>query len=65
MEFKEILFPFDYSDRCRGAVPFVRNWVETTRAHLTVVYVVEDLTSKYPASIALPLAYPEKLLTAS
>jgi len=44
MRFANILFPADRSDRCRRAVPHVRQAVEQFQAKLTLLHVIE-----YPA----------------
>ena len=38
LPFKRILFPVDYSDRCRSVVPYVNDMVEHFSASLAVVH---------------------------
>src|SRR5690349_20439349 len=38
LPFKRILFPVDYSDRCRSIVPYVQEMVGHFSAHLTLVH---------------------------
>lgn len=52
MPYKHVLFPFDYSGRCRHAAPFVKNLIEKTGAELTMLNVIEDPSAHYPASAA-------------
>lgn len=52
MQFARVLFPFDYSDKCRHAAPFVKSLIEKTGAHLTMLNVIEDPSAHYLASAA-------------
>src|SRR5712691_9715918 len=45
--FRSILFPVDFSERCRFAAPFVRMMAEQCRADLTVMHVIELPVSVY------------------
>jgi nucleotide-binding universal stress UspA family protein len=67
MQFKHILFPFDYSDRCRHAAPFVKAWVERSGARLTILNVVEDPGVHLPAGarFLIPRKEPDEILAAS
>jgi nucleotide-binding universal stress UspA family protein len=40
-DFRQILFPVDFSPRCTGTVPFVKEMVRTWNAALTLLQVVE------------------------
>ena len=40
-DFRRILFPVDFSPRCKATVPFVKRMVETYQASLTLLHVVE------------------------
>jgi nucleotide-binding universal stress UspA family protein len=44
MLIQKILFPVDFSDRCRGAVSFVEEFVGRFQAELTLLHVVEPFT---------------------
>jgi nucleotide-binding universal stress UspA family protein len=48
MQWKHVLFPFDYSHRCWQAVPFVRDLVQKAGACLTILDVVADTRTRYP-----------------
>lgn len=67
MQFKHVLFPFDYSDRCRHAAPFVKSLIEKTGARLTMLNVIEDPSAHYPASAAflVPQSERDELLVSS
>lgn len=67
MQFARVIFPFDYSDRCRQAAPFVKNWVQKSGAGLTIINVIEDPGEHYPASARFLVPPKEKheILTAS
>lgn len=41
MGFRHILFPVDFSPRCCGAVPFVRDFGTRHKAAVTLVHVIE------------------------
>ena len=45
--FQRILFPVDFSARCRSAAPFVRMMAERCNAQLTVLHVIELPVSVY------------------
>src|SRR5690349_2482111 len=45
--FKRILFPVDFSERCRAAAPFVKMMVQRCNAELTVLHVIELPVSVY------------------
>src|SRR5437773_314665 len=45
--FRSILFPVDFSERCRFSAPFVRMMAEQCRADLTVMHVIELPVSVY------------------
>jgi len=40
-DFRRILFPVDFSRRCEGTVPFVREMAQTYQSALTLLHVVE------------------------
>lgn len=60
MHFKHILFPFDYSAKCRRAAPFVKSLTEKTHAHLTLLNVIADPTASYPSSAAFIVPQSER-----
>lgn len=43
LNIKHILFPMDFSDRCKAAVPFVRNMAASMHAKVTLLSVLEPL----------------------
>ena len=45
--FRSILFPVDFSERCRFAAPFVKMIAERCHANLTVMHVIELPVSVY------------------
>lgn len=47
--FRNILFPVDFSKRCRFAVPFVRMMVQRCHSRLIVMHVIEVPGSEYCA----------------
>lgn len=64
MRLERILFPFDYSDRCRSVAPVVRSLVQRTGARLTIINVLADPSAEYPASTAFlipPIEYENML----
>lgn len=67
MLFRNVLFPFDYSPRCRHVEPFIKRFIDRTGAHLTVINVIEDPRSHYPSSTAfiIPPSELDEILTAS
>ncbi|HTU45414.1 MAG TPA: universal stress protein [Bryobacteraceae bacterium] len=67
MKFTHVLFPFDYSERCRQAAPFVRSLIERTGARLTLLNVIEDPSAQYPGSVAfvVPDSERDELLASS
>lgn len=67
MRFERILFPFDYSDRCRQAAPSVKSWVQKSGARLTILNVIEDPSAHYPASarVLVPPKEKHEILAAS
>jgi nucleotide-binding universal stress UspA family protein len=50
--FHHILFPVDYSPRCVATVPFVRDMLRTSGAHLSTLYSVP--IPFYPPDVAWP-----------
>ena len=60
MQLKEVLFPFDYSKRCRHTAPFVNSVLEKTEAHLTILNVIEDPSARYPPSAAFLFPQSER-----
>lgn len=60
MQFKQIVFPFDGSERCRSVAPLVKNWVRHCDAHLKLVSVVEDPASGFPSSAAFLIPPAER-----
>jgi nucleotide-binding universal stress UspA family protein len=48
VQFTRVLFPFDYSERCRRAAAIVKSLVGRTGAHLTVLNVIADPRAEYP-----------------
>jgi len=42
LPFKKIVFPVDYSDRCRAVIPYVREMVSRFSAQLTVVHAYDS-----------------------
>jgi nucleotide-binding universal stress UspA family protein len=67
MPFKHVLFPFDYSDRCRHAAESVKHLVQTTGAQLTLLNVITDPSMHYPAStmFVVPQSEREEILASS
>jgi nucleotide-binding universal stress UspA family protein len=67
MLFARILFPFDYSDRCRHATPFVESLIEKTGARLTMLNVIEAASVDHTSGDALvvPQSVREEILASS
>ncbi|HEY3453871.1 MAG TPA: universal stress protein [Bryobacteraceae bacterium] len=67
MQLTHVLFPFDYSDRCRRTAPFVNGLIEKAGAHLTILNVIEDPVARYPAGAAfrLPKSVQDEILASS
>src|SRR5262245_59060583 len=58
LPFRKILFPVDFSDRCRTIAPLVRQTVEKFDAELMLVHVVDPIPlvmGSVEASLAAPL----------
>lgn len=49
MNFKHIIFPVDYSPRCLGTVPFVKEMARRHGSQLTLLYAAEPLPPAYAA----------------
>jgi nucleotide-binding universal stress UspA family protein len=60
MQFKQVLFPFDHSERCRHAACFVKRLLNKFGAQLTIVNVLEDPAAHYPASVAFAVPSVER-----
>ena len=60
MQFKQVLFPFDYSERCRHAACFVKALLDKFGAQLTIVNVLEDPAAHHPASLAFAVSSVEQ-----
>ena len=56
--FRSILFPVDFSERCRSAAPFVRAMTQRFDAELTLMYVVELPTSVYTKKVGYDTMLP-------
>ena len=52
MRFSNILFPVDFSERCRAAAPFVNALVKAQKASLTILHMVEIPTIWYGSAEA-------------
>lgn len=59
--FKHILFPVDFSDRCRVAQPFVSSMARLFQAPLTLLHVVDipagwygSMEAPYPVMFDIP-----------
>ena len=58
LPFRKILFPVDFSDRCRAIAPFVRQTVEKYEADLMLLHAVDPVPlvmGSVEASVAMPL----------
>lgn len=58
LPFRKILFPVDFSDRCRAIAPFVRQTVEKYEAELILLHAVDPVPlvmGSVEASVAMPL----------
>ena len=60
-QFKHILFPVDFSDRCRVAEPFVMSTARQFQAKITVLHVVNipagwygGVEAPYPVMFDIP-----------
>ncbi len=51
--FKHIIFPVDFSPRCIGTVPFVKEMVRRHGSQLTLLYAAEPLPPTYAAADVL------------
>jgi nucleotide-binding universal stress UspA family protein len=67
MHFKNVLFPFDYSERCCRTAPFVQWMIEKTGAYLTILNVIDDPAARHPAGAAflIPQNERDEILTSS
>lgn len=55
--FRHIIFPVDFSPRCIGTVPFVKEVARRHEAHLTLLYAAEPLPPTYgPVDVLSTLA---------
>jgi nucleotide-binding universal stress UspA family protein len=52
MQITRVLFPFDYSQRCRRVAALVKSFIERSGGHLIVINVVADPSAEYPAGLA-------------
>jgi hypothetical protein len=59
--FKNILFPVDFSDRCRAAEPFVISMARRFQARLTLLHVINipagwyrSMEAPYPVAFDIP-----------
>jgi nucleotide-binding universal stress UspA family protein len=60
-DFKHILFPVDFSDRCRAAEPFVTTMAKHFQARLTLLHVISipagwygSIDNPYPVTFDIP-----------
>jgi len=67
MQLNPVLFPFDYSDRCRRTARFVNGLIEKAGAHLTILNVIEDPMARNPAGAAFrfPKSVQDEILASS
>jgi nucleotide-binding universal stress UspA family protein len=58
--FKHILFPVDFSERCRGAVPFVEEWAKRFGSKVTLISVAP---THFAGGIeGMPVIDPQEML---
>jgi nucleotide-binding universal stress UspA family protein len=55
--FKHILFPVDFSERCRAVRPFVQSMAVRYKAKLTLMHIVQLSTDAYGVSAIYPAVF--------
>jgi len=62
--FKHILFPVDFSERCRAVRPFAQSMAVRYNAKLTLLHVVQISTDMYGVSAIYPPAFDLSAMSA-